>query len=64
MGFGDLKYKAEKVKLWVIENHQPFIRGVHDPVFELRSLALNSNLIHVYCKVTKWPDPLKTQYPK
>lgn len=43
MGFGDLKYKAEKVKRWVIENHQPFIRGVHDPVFELRSLALNSN---------------------
>lgn len=64
MGFGDLKYKAEKVKRWVIENNQPFIRGVRDPVFELRSLALNSNLIHVYCRVIKWPDPLKTQYPK
>ena len=51
MGFGFLKYKAEKVKRRVIENHQPFIRGVRDLVFELRSLALNSNLIQVYCRV-------------
>lgn len=64
MGFGYLKYKAEKVKRWVIENHQPFIRGVRDLVFELRSLALNSNLIQVYRRVAQWLDPLKTQYPK